>query len=167
MDKIDKDTGEIQVIEHDWNPPFLRTPYNYDRMLASDLDGLECPEPTLAQQQFKEDSDINTLVKRFGITGEMPQLDRIPMNDDFVPIMDYHSAANALLSAKQEFMKLPADVRTRFDNDPGKFLDFTSNEANREELGKMGLLKQPVGPVPGGQPTGDTAPPPPDPNVTA
>lgn len=52
--------------------PFLRTPYNYDMNAAGDESGLRCEDATRAQQQFKEESDINTIVARFGLTGEMP-----------------------------------------------------------------------------------------------
>ena len=41
--------------------PFLRTPYNYDTVAASNESGLGCEDPTLTQQQFAEESDINTI----------------------------------------------------------------------------------------------------------
>ena len=50
--------------------PFLRTPYNYDVDKVSDETGLSCPEVTLAQQNFKDETDINYIVRQFGITGE-------------------------------------------------------------------------------------------------
>ena len=34
---------------------------------------LECKDPSLAQQQFKDDVDINVLLERFKVTGVMPQ----------------------------------------------------------------------------------------------
>lgn len=147
--RIDPETGEIIATSSHVQIPFLRTAYNYDPDAASLETALDCPEPTLAQQQFREDSDINTLVERFGITGTMPQLDRIPLDTDFIPVTTYHEAANQLLAADNEFMKLPAEVRKRFDNDAGKFLAFTADEKNGEELDKMGLLKRrPAAPGP-------------------
>jgi hypothetical protein len=35
-------------------PPFLRTPYNYDRDVVSDESGLACADPSLAQQQTSQ-----------------------------------------------------------------------------------------------------------------
>ena len=51
--------------------PFMRTPYNYDTDEVSVDSGLVCPEPTLAQQQFKDEADINLILERFGRTGEL------------------------------------------------------------------------------------------------
>ena len=35
---------------------------------------------------------------------------------------------------------LPASVRARFDNDPSKFVEFATDEANLAELRSLGLL---------------------------
>ena len=51
------------------NEPFLRSLYNYDRDAASSESGLACDDPTLAQQQFRDEADINTILERFGRTG--------------------------------------------------------------------------------------------------
>lgn len=148
---IDTETGEIVGYEYHGPltpPPFIRTPYNYSMERASEETGLACTDPTLAQQHDKDDTDINTLVKRFGITGTMPQLERVPLEGDFHEITDFHSAANAILAAQKTFMTLPADVRSRFDNDPGRFHDFAINGENRAEMEKMGLLKPKAEPPP-------------------
>jgi phage internal scaffolding protein len=122
---------------------FLRTPYNYDTMQASNESALECLDESLAQQNAKDESDINTIVRRFGLTGELPSNVRAPQYGDFSAATDYHSAMNAVLAANEAFMKLPAHIRTRFDNDPGAFVDFCSDEKNREEAKSLGLI---VGP---------------------
>lgn len=119
--------------------PFLRTPYNYDREAASDDSGLMCTDPSLAQQQFREDSDINTIVKRFNLTGEIPQGVNVPRYGDFASVYDYHSAMNLVRSADSAFMQMPADVRARFGNDAGAFVDFVSDPANAAEAEKLGL----------------------------
>jgi phage internal scaffolding protein len=131
---IDPVTGECVAV-------FVRTPYNYDMNRVSRETGLCCVEPTKAQQQFKEECDINTLVKRFGLTGEMPQDARMPLSPEFVETMDYQSALNALMDAEDEFMKYPSDLRARFENDPGKFIAFLEDSKNLDELRKMGLAR--------------------------
>lgn len=120
---------------------FLRTPYNYDTMAASDESAITCLDASLAQQHAKEESDINTIVRRFGLTGELPSGVRMPQYGDFVGIGDYHSALNAVKAADSSFMELPADLRTRFDNDPAKFVEFCSDESNRAEAEKLGLVQ--------------------------
>jgi hypothetical protein len=99
--------------------PFLRTPYNYDVDKVSDETGLSCPEPTLAQQNFKDESDINYIVRQFGLTGELPGKPLSPQSGDFTGVLDYHSA---------------------FNNDPAELIDFLGNEGNREEAIKLGLV---------------------------
>lgn len=124
--------------------PFLRTPYNYDVDKISDETGLECTDPSLAQQNFKDETDINYIVRQFGLTGELPGQTISPQYGDFTGVLDYHSAVNAVLAAQDEFMELPAQMRSRFDNDPAKLIDFLNNEENREEAIKLGLVAEPI-----------------------
>ena len=107
---------------------FLRAPWNYDTMEASNDAGLDCQDPTLAQQNFRDECDINTIVKRFGITGQLPENVRMPTYGDFLQVNDFHSAMNAVAAAGEAFDAMPADVRARFNNDPGAFVDFCSDE---------------------------------------
>lgn len=130
---------------------FVRAGYNYDMDAVSLETGLKCEDPSMAQQQFLEESDINTLVERFGLNGEMPAAVVVPQYGDYSGVNDFQSAMNAVLSASKNFMELPAKVRSRFDNDPQKFLEFVSDDANIEEARTLGLVKPlpdaPVEPV--------------------
>lgn len=119
---------------------FLRTPYNYDTMQASNASALSCEDPSLAQQHARDESDINTIVKRFGLTGELPSNVRTPTYGDFSDAMDYHTSLNAVRAADAAFMQLPADIRIRFNNDAGAFVDFVSDDSNRAEAEKLGLV---------------------------
>jgi phage internal scaffolding protein len=119
---------------------FLRTPYNYDTMEASNASALLCEDPSLAQQHARDESDINTIVKRFGLTGELPSNVRTPTYGDFSDAMDYHTSLIAVRAADAAFMQLPADIRTRFNNDAGAFVDFVSDDNNRAEAEKLGLV---------------------------
>ncbi len=123
--------------------PFMRTPYNYDRDVASDESGLSCPEPTMAQQQFREETDINTILERFGRTGEFIAPLRMPEYGDYTQVTDYHTAMNAVLAAQADFEALPAKLRSRFDNNAGKFVDFVMDDSNREEAIRLGLIEAP------------------------
>lgn len=119
--------------------PFLRSRYNYDMNAVSDATGLLCEDATRAQQQFKEECDINTIVERFGITGQLPQNLRMPLNEEFIETMDYQESLNKLLEADAAFMQLPAKVRAEFQNDPGRFVEFASNPENLERCRELGL----------------------------
>jgi len=120
--------------------PFLRTGFNYDRDAASDESGIECLDPTLAQQQFRDEADINTIVRRFNLSGELPQGVSVPQYGDFTEVSDYHSALNLVIAADDAFMALPAYIRSRFENDAGKFVDFVSDEKNLDEARALGLV---------------------------
>lgn len=121
-------------------PEFVRNPYNYDSDQLSHDTGLECKDPTLTQQQFIEEADINYIANRFLRTGELPQVPNLPTPGDFEGIFDFQTAMNTIAHAKQEFMKLPAKIRSRFDNDPAKILDFLNDEENRKEAEILGLV---------------------------
>lgn len=121
--------------------PFLRTPYNYDTVAASNESGLACEEPSLAQQQFRDECDINTILKRFNITGELPNAPLSPRYGDFTGIGDYKTALDRVMAAHDEFESLPALVRARFDNDPAKLIEFLDNDENRLEAEKLGLVE--------------------------
>lgn len=136
----------------------MRTPFNYDIYEASNETALTCPEPTLAQQHFAEECDINTIVKRFGLTGELPANVRMPVNADFEDIYDFHSAMNQLRTAQESFDKMPAHIRARFHNNPAEFVDFCSNDENRLEAVRLGLIPAPA-PVPPAVPPGPAEPP--------
>lgn len=120
--------------------PFLRTPYNYDRDLASDQSGLKCEDPSLAQQHQKHDADINNIVARFGLTGELPNFNVEPRYGDFSHAVDYHTAMNSVIAAQSDFMKLPANLRSRFQNDPAALIDFLADDTNRSEAESLGLV---------------------------
>lgn len=121
-------------------PPFVRSAYNYDTEAASDESGLECKDVSLAKQAFAEECDINTIVRRFGLTGELPQGLRAPVYADFDDVVDYRTALHSVMAAEAAFMELPADVRARFQNDPQQFVAFCSDERNRAEAEKLGLI---------------------------
>ncbi len=126
---------------------FLRTPYNYDTDAASNESGLACEEPSLAQQHFKEECDINTILQKFSITGILPEAPLSPRYGDFSGISDYHTALNRVIAAQDEFEALPAQIRARFDNDPAKLIEFLEDETNRPEAEQLGLVEKVVAEV--------------------
>jgi phage internal scaffolding protein len=121
-------------------PPFLRTPYNYDTDAASNESGLHCEDASLAQQHYKDECDINNILKQFNITGQLPEGALSPQYGDFTGIGDYHSALNRVIAAEDEFMALPADLRARFENDPAQLIEFLDKSENIDEAIKLGLV---------------------------
>jgi phage internal scaffolding protein len=124
--------------------PFLRTPYNYDPDAASNESGLHCEDATLAQQHFRDECDINNILRQFNITGLLPEAPLSPRYGDFTGIGDYHTALNQVIAAEDEFMSLPATIRARFENDPAQLIEFLDKSENKDEAIKLGLIKESV-----------------------
>lgn len=125
---------------------FCRSAHNYDRDAASDESGLRCEDASLTQQSFAEECDINTIVRRFGVTGELPSNIRMPLSSDFVGNLDFKDAMNAVVAARESFDEMPARVRARFHHDPGEFVAFCDDPENRAEALKLGLVPPKVAP---------------------
>lgn len=119
---------------------FLRTPFNYDSNAASDESGLACKDVSLAKQQFADECDINTIARNFGLSGELPVGVRMPTSGDFSQVMDFQTAMNAVVAARESFDAMPARVRARFHNDPAEFIAFCDDPENRPEALKLGLI---------------------------
>lgn len=123
------------------------------------------PDEGLTQQQFKDDCDINNIMKRYQATGVITHVNgRQPEFGDFSNPIDFQSALNTVIEAEELFADLPATIRDRFANDPKELLMFMADEANREEAIALGIVKAPEKEP---EPTkvrvvaDDTAPPPP------
>lgn len=158
LDQVSVSNRCLTVLDNmkDKKVPFLRTPYNYDVDKVSDETGLVCSDPSLAQQNFKDESDINYIVRQFGLTGDLPSQPLSPQYGDFTGVLDYHSAVNAVLAAQDEFDHLPAQIRARFNNDPAQLIDFLDNEENRDEATKLGLVVEKPISEPSETPVGQT-----------
>jgi len=124
------------------NTVFLRTPYNYDKDAATNESGLHCEDASLAQQHYKDECDINNILRQFNITGLLPEQPLSPRYGDFSGIGDYHTALNRVIAAQDEFDGLPANIRARFDNDPANLIEFLENEKNRPEAEELGLVNK-------------------------
>lgn len=133
---------------------FVRSAYNYDRNLASVESGLVCDDDSRAVQSAEEESNINTIVRRFGISGKLPDQVAMPKSGDFSGAPDFHTAMNLVRQAQEEFVRVPADVRARFRNDPQEFMNFFENPDNYAEALKLGLVnvRPPSGTPDGGTP---------------
>lgn len=97
-------------------------------------------EPTMAQQQFKDECDINVLMKRHMDGENVGQYIREGgIYADFTQITDLREMIHTVQYAQDAFMTLPASVRKRFDNDPTKLLEFVQNKDNFDEAVSLGI----------------------------
>lgn len=128
----------------------------------------DCSSGGRTKQEFAEDADINNIMRRFLAQGTVPHLPMGPgMYGDFSQINTYQDAVNAVHLAGDLFDALPSRIRTRFRNDPAYLVDFMSDDKNRAEAEKLGLITaaepDPVPKAPPEEPS--TAPEPPEPGA--
>lgn len=93
-----------------------------------------------AKQSFKEECDINVIMRRYVSSGQLPPGVGVGSYGDFSGPSDLLEARVLLQRAEAQFASLPARVRERFKNDPGAFLAFVQDKANEEEARELGLL---------------------------
>lgn len=122
---------------------FVRNPYNYDSDKLSTDTGLHCKDESLTEQEHLEECDINYIAERFMKTGMAPQVVNMPTYGDFSGIFDFQTAMNVITQAKQEFMSLPAKIRTRFNNDPQELVAFFEDPTNKDEAIRLGFINKP------------------------
>lgn len=105
---------------------------------------------TMTKQSAKAECDVNNIIRQFDRDGVLPHLrDTIPeyvvfTEDELVGSagFDYHQALNVVRAAQDGFEALPAELRKRFHNDPGEFVAFVDDPANRDEAVELGLVRR-------------------------
>ena len=99
-------------------------------------------EPTLTQQQFKDECDINTIMKKYGNNMDLvEELRQADVFVDLVGIPDYQQMQDTLIAANEAFDALGAELRyKRFNNDPKNLISFLNDPKNYDEGVKLGLL---------------------------
>lgn len=93
-----------------------------------------------SRPEFKDECDVNKIVGRYRTTGFLPQRSGQPVYGDFTNVDDYQTALEKVRRAQEAFMSLPARLRARVDNDPGKFVAWATDPANVDELRELGLV---------------------------
>lgn len=120
---------------------FVRAPFAYDTDEVSYFSAVEfLPDSSLTHQSFKEECDINTIMRRFAVTGELPDNVRVPQYQEYEGVFDFQTAMNLVRTSQEAFEAMPATVRDRFNNDPARFMDFVNDADNYDEALKMGIV---------------------------
>lgn len=106
---------------------------------------VEFDEPSLTKQSFKDECDINNILKKYKRALGAEFLDQYQgfLDGKFEDVsagVDYRTALHQISEADAAFEAMPAGLRARFDNDPGLLLDFLGDSRNRDEAIELGLL---------------------------
>jgi len=95
---------------------------------------------SLTKQSFAEQTDINRIVERSKKAGGLPKPENPPVFADVSNVPDFATARQIVIDSQYAFDALPSRVRERFENDPGKMVDFLKNKDNLSEAIKLGLV---------------------------
>lgn len=96
------------------------------------------------EQSHKKRQNINTIVAKIRQTKMMPQPVGTPIYGDFSNCDSYHAALDKVISATNRFNKLPSAIRSKFQNDPGRFIEFVNDPKNVSDCIDMGIFKRPA-----------------------
>ena len=87
------------------------------------------PEEGRTKSAFKDECDINFIMKRYNRTGELPLMAKSdPRYGDFSDVPSYMESLERVRLAEEAFYALPAEVRRECDNSAAVFLEKVRNK---------------------------------------
>jgi len=100
------------------------------------------------QQQFTEEVDTRNIVERFGMAGVPVFPGREGVYGDFTGLSDFADVEDRMDAIYRDFMRLPAAVREKFDNQASLWAEYAAGRSDDELIAELGLVKAPPA-VPG------------------
>lgn len=97
--------------------------------------------PSMTQQHFANDVNINSIIARYNKTGQLPLANSIGQYGDVSDFRDYKSALDLILRVDDDFDSLPAVIRRRFADSPALLYEFLMDEKNYDEAVSLGLVE--------------------------
>lgn len=94
---------------------------------------------TPAQQQFKNDCDINIIMDRFEKNNALDHVSKHQPEYGFTNPQTYHESLNIITQADSMFNDLPAKLRDEFANNPQAFLQFVQDPKNADRAKELGI----------------------------
>ena len=136
---MSKKTEIEKDLETVLNPRHIRSILSDIARVQVDFTGTE----SMTKSEFKDECNINNIVKQCIKTGIMPQGTREPMFEDFSEVGTYSDAVNQVAEANSTFEQLPSEIRDRFDHSVQNLMDFLADENNHDEAYDLGLAPKP------------------------
>ena len=120
----------------------MSVPNGYTAKEWSDLHGKSFKEESRTRQEFVKECDINRVMAQYHRTGMLSHV-----REHMGEYMDLTETPESFVEAQQQiakatefFMGLPSNIRARFLNNAGEFLDFISDRENLDEMRELGLI---------------------------
>lgn len=99
--------------------------------------------PSRTKQTFIHECDINNIVKKYDKQGILTHVNKaIAQYGDFTQVNEFQDALDLVERSNRNFMTIPANIRGRFDNNAGEFLEFATNPKNLDAMVELGLAKK-------------------------
>lgn len=120
-----------------------------DNLVIDEKTGELIELPSMTKQEFTAQCDINNILKQFKITGMVQHMSSKAQTGQFLDLpdeMDLQEALAIVQQSENAFASLPSKIRSRFDNDPIKFLEFMHDPQNQDEIYDLGLATRPTPP---------------------
>lgn len=106
-------------------------------------------EVSLTSQEFIDETNLNTIMRRYTSRGVLPEGNpRRPIYGDFMEVGEYLDAQQKFITAREQFLTLPAKLRSQLNNNPAEFLVWITDPANHKHAQELGLIQQAMDPVP-------------------
>lgn len=108
-----------------------------------ETEGICFTEPSMTQQHFKDECEIDTILRKYETTGFLvdPLTPRRQAQfGDFSEVQDFQTAQNKVAEVTEYFDSLPASIRSRFGNRVSEFLTFVTDPANRKACEELGIF---------------------------
>lgn len=119
-------------------------------------------EPSLTQQQFKDQTDINRIMAQYekmGISyGNLPNDQSAVYGDVSLIPNNYQEILHKVAAAEAAFLQLPAELRSQYNNNPQDLVDWLAKPENNAKAVELGLKKPKPEPTPE-PPTAPKTPP--------
>lgn len=123
---VDPKTGEVMVFQ----TAFVRLPPSRKIFQT----------PSRTKESFREQCDVNRIVKRYTETGELDHTTtRKAVFGDFENVKEYQEQLEGVRLVDEMFSRFPAEVRDAFQNDPARMLEALDDPAMRDAFDELGL----------------------------
>ena len=96
-----------------------------------------------AKQEFKDDADINVIMRKFQKTGAINHVAKYQGEYGMATPVSLHQAMNLVAKAQSMFEDLPSSVRNEFGNDPRQFLEFVQDPQNAARAAELNIALAP------------------------
>lgn len=126
------------------HPAEARTPKKDTATYFHDKDGNVIDSSHAAKQSFKDQCDINKILKKAQVTGTLSHIAKYDQKYGDYGDFNYEDAMNKIAEANTMFYELPSEVRAgEFHNKPAKFLDFVKTHTPEQIKEKLPMLAAP------------------------